>query len=65
MKRENIPGMNVTTGVIKTGALLNLSFNVSQISPAVCAALTNAMVDVWHADALGKYFDTPRAAAPR
>ena len=46
-----------TTGILKTGALLNLNFNVSQISSAGCAALTNAMVDVWHTDALGKYSD--------
>ena len=48
---------DTVSGIVKTGAVMALQFNVYQISSAGCAALTNAMVDVWHTDALGKYSD--------
>ncbi|MEZ4519452.1 MAG: intradiol ring-cleavage dioxygenase, partial [Chloroflexota bacterium] len=44
-------------GSIREGALLALTFNVSQISSEVCAALPGAQVDVWHCDAEGHYSD--------
>ena len=41
------------------GALaeLSLTFMVSGLSGAMCAALAGTMVDVWHCDALGVYSD--------
>jgi protocatechuate 3,4-dioxygenase beta subunit len=46
------------TGVIRPGVPLNLVVKLSQISSAgACAALTGALVDVWHCDALGVYSD--------
>src|SRR5918911_433792 len=46
-----------STGTVKPGALLQLTFNVSQITGSACAALAGAVVDVWHCDALGVYSD--------
>jgi protocatechuate 3,4-dioxygenase beta subunit len=46
-----------TTGVIKEGALLALTFNVSQISNGGCTPLEGAKVEVWHCDAEGAYSD--------
>ena len=46
-----------STGTVKPGALLRLTFNVSQITGNACAALAGAVVDVWHCDALGVYSD--------
>jgi protocatechuate 3,4-dioxygenase beta subunit len=46
-----------STGTAKPGALLQLTFNVSQITGNACAALAGAVVDVWHCDALGVYSD--------
>jgi protocatechuate 3,4-dioxygenase beta subunit len=46
-----------TTGVVKDGALLALTFNVSQITSGSCTALEGAQVDVWHCDATGIYSD--------
>ena len=45
------------TGVVKEGALLALTFNVSQISEAGCTPLEGAKVDVWHCDSAGVYSD--------
>jgi protocatechuate 3,4-dioxygenase beta subunit len=45
------------TGVVKEGALLELTFNVSQISEAGCTPLEGAKVEVWHCDAAGIYSD--------
>jgi protocatechuate 3,4-dioxygenase beta subunit len=44
-------------GAVKPGAALALTFNVSRVSGASCAALANAQVDIWHCDALGIYSD--------
>jgi protocatechuate 3,4-dioxygenase beta subunit len=52
-------------GAVKEGALLALAFNVSSIAKGalrgaqgrLCAPLENAIVDVWHCDALGVYSD--------
>jgi protocatechuate 3,4-dioxygenase beta subunit len=46
-----------TTGAVKAGALLALTFNVSQIAGGDCTPLAGATVDVWHCDALGIYSD--------
>jgi protocatechuate 3,4-dioxygenase beta subunit len=45
------------TGLIKEGALLALSFNVTRASSTACEPLADAIVDVWHCDALGVYSD--------
>jgi protocatechuate 3,4-dioxygenase beta subunit len=46
-----------TNGSVKPGALLNLVFNVSDVSQNTCKPLSGAHVDVWHCDALGAYSD--------
>jgi protocatechuate 3,4-dioxygenase beta subunit len=46
-----------SSGVVKNGMTLSLTFNVSRLSGASCAALANAQVDVWHCDAVGVYSD--------
>jgi protocatechuate 3,4-dioxygenase beta subunit len=46
-----------SSGVVKEGALLALTFNVSQISEAGCAPLEGAKVEIWHCDADGVYSD--------
>ena len=43
------------TGLVRPGAILNLSFLVSRVSGSTCTALSGAMVDVWQCDALGVY----------
>ena len=56
LDRSDIRG-DPTDGTIKDGALLALTFNVSSIAKGSCAPLKNAIVDVWHCDALGVYSD--------
>ena len=46
-----------STGLLKDGATLYLTFRVSQIGTNSCTPLTGAQVDVWHADAAGQYSD--------
>ena len=45
------------TNTTKAGIPLALTFLVSTVSGSACAALANAMVDVWHCDAQGVYSD--------
>jgi protocatechuate 3,4-dioxygenase beta subunit len=45
------------TGPVKEGALLALTFRVSQASNGGCAALQGAKVEIWHCDAAGVYSD--------
>lgn len=45
------------TSTVQAGVLLNLRFNVSQLVGSACSTLSGAMVDVWHANALGQYSD--------
>lgn len=45
------------TGVVSAGTPLLLGFNVSGVAGAGCTALSGAVVDVWHCDALGVYSD--------
>jgi protocatechuate 3,4-dioxygenase beta subunit len=49
------------TGTVRPGALLTLSFLVSRVSGSACTALSGAVVDVWHCDALGVYSDVDSA----
>jgi protocatechuate 3,4-dioxygenase beta subunit len=44
-------------GSVREGVPLRLVFRVAQITTAACVPLPNAMVDVWHCDALGVYSD--------
>jgi protocatechuate 3,4-dioxygenase beta subunit len=44
-----------STGAIKAGAPLALTFNVSRIDSGSCKPMPNAMVDVWQCDADGEY----------
>ncbi len=44
-----------TTGDVCEGVLLNLIFRVTDISTNACTPLPNAIVDIWHCDALGVY----------
>jgi len=46
-----------STGEVKEGALLTLTFNVSQISNGSCSPLEGAKVEIWHCDAAGVYSD--------
>src|SRR5437867_1638928 len=46
-----------STGEMKAGVPLRLTFNVSRINSAGCAALADAQIDVWHCDAEGRYSD--------
>jgi protocatechuate 3,4-dioxygenase beta subunit len=45
------------TGAVKDGALLNLTFRVSQLSNGSCSPLAGARVEIWHCDASGLYSD--------
>jgi protocatechuate 3,4-dioxygenase beta subunit len=45
------------TGMVKDGAPLALTFNVSQVSNGSCAPLEGAKVEIWHCDADGVYSD--------
>ena len=44
-----------TTGQLRAGAPLALTFHVSRVDGGRCAPLADAMVDVWHCDAEGVY----------
>jgi protocatechuate 3,4-dioxygenase beta subunit len=46
-----------SSGALRPGAVLVLTFNVSRVSSASCLALQGAQVDVWHCDAVGVYSD--------
>jgi protocatechuate 3,4-dioxygenase beta subunit len=49
------------TGAVRPGAVLTLNFLVSRVSGSACTALSGAVVDVWHCDALGVYSDVDNA----
>ena len=49
------------SGVVRPGAVLTLNFLVSRVSGSACTALSGAVVDVWHCDALGVYSDVDNA----
>jgi len=44
-------------GSVREGALLQLTFAVSQVSSGSCTPLAGALVDIWHCDAAGIYSD--------
>jgi protocatechuate 3,4-dioxygenase beta subunit len=44
-----------STGAVKEGAPLALTFRISQIAANACTPLAGAVVDVWHCDAAGLY----------
>ena len=46
-----------STGAVKPGIPLVLTFNVARVTSSACTALQGAQVDVWHCDALGVYSD--------
>jgi len=45
------------TGIVEVGALLALTFKVSQVGDGSCTPLEGAWVDIWHCSALGAYSD--------
>ena len=49
---------DTSTGAVKEGAPLVLTFLVSQLSSNACTPLNDAQVDIWHCDAAGMYSDT-------
>ena len=53
---------NTSTGVVRAGVPLELSFGVSQLTAGRCAPLAGALVHVWQCDAAGVYggVDDPR-----
>jgi protocatechuate 3,4-dioxygenase beta subunit len=46
-----------STGTVRPGLPLAITFLVSRVTGSACAALASATVDVWHCDALGVYSD--------
>jgi protocatechuate 3,4-dioxygenase beta subunit len=46
-----------SSGTVKEGAPLVLTFNVSKVSNGSCTAFEGATVDIWHCDAAGQYSD--------
>ncbi len=44
-----------STGSVKDGTPLLLTFNVSQVSNGNCSPLKGATVEIWHCDAAGEY----------
>ena len=45
------------TGTARPGVPLELTLALSQVGASGCGALTGALVDMWHCDALGVYSD--------
>jgi protocatechuate 3,4-dioxygenase beta subunit len=48
---------DTSTGAVKDGAPLVLTFLVSQLTSNACTPLKDAQVDIWHCDAEGMYSD--------
>ena len=46
-----------STGMLREGTPLVLTFNVAQIRNGSCTAFEGATVDIWHCDANGQYSD--------
>jgi protocatechuate 3,4-dioxygenase beta subunit len=46
-----------STGAVKDGVVLQLTFNVSRLAAGACTPLAGILLDVWHCDALGVYSD--------
>lgn len=45
------------SGEVRPGVALRLGFRVSRLAGQACAPLAGAKIDVWHADADGRYSD--------
>ncbi|MBD2338099.1 intradiol ring-cleavage dioxygenase [Calothrix sp. FACHB-156] len=56
LKRSDIRS-DPADGSVKEGVPLQLTLRVSQVSNTECKPLANAIVDIWHCDALGMYSD--------
>jgi protocatechuate 3,4-dioxygenase beta subunit len=54
MNRSDI-ATDPTSGARNAGTPLRLTFNVGSLNGRDCAPLADAVVDVWHCDALGAY----------
>ena len=50
------------TGAVKEGVPLRLNLTVSNVDGGTCAPIANAVVDMWHCDALGEYSDISSGA---
>lgn len=48
---------------VKDGRPLAITLRVSSVTPAGCAPLAGAWVDIWHCDAAGAYSDSDRGTA--
>ena len=46
-----------SNGSVKAGLPLEIEFRVSRITKDACQPLNDAMVDIWHCDAVGVYSD--------
>jgi protocatechuate 3,4-dioxygenase beta subunit len=46
---------NAASGALRTGIPLALNFTINRINGGACTPIQNAVVDVWHCDALGAY----------
>ena len=57
LNRSDIRG-DPSSGLVKTGTPLRLTFRVSHSNGSGCLPLSGAQVDVWHCDADGLYSDT-------
>jgi protocatechuate 3,4-dioxygenase beta subunit len=53
------------SGEVQAGVPLRLAFRVSRLSGTRCAPLAGAQVDVWQANATGRYSDSPRPGSSR
>ncbi len=53
------------SGEVKAGVPLRLAFSLSRLSGAGCTPLAGAQVDVWQADATGRYSDAPGFGSTR
>src|SRR5262245_56741050 len=56
LKRSDVR-VEPSDGSVKSGSPLSLVFNVSRIAGSACTPLNDAVVDIWHCDALGVYSD--------
>jgi protocatechuate 3,4-dioxygenase beta subunit len=56
LKRSDIRS-DPSDNSVKDGMPLQLTLRVSQVSSTGCTPLRNAIVDIWHCDALGVYSD--------
>jgi len=51
-----------SSGAVKEGVPLRLNLTVSNVNGATCTPIANAVVDMWHCDALGEYSDIANGA---